>query len=87
MDDNDLPRLLARDVALVGGLAEDQERWINEGEVFNRRAGGLAGAGRGLRNLSIGSMVRNSELVELMLAFRERLVLLRAKGTFKTLTS
>jgi len=37
-------------------------------------------------NLSVGSMVRYSELVELTLSFRERL-LLNAKGTFNTLTS
>lgn len=56
------------------------------GDVFRRGNAGFAGTGRGFMNLSVGSIVRNSELVELTLSLRGRL-LDRARGTFRTLTS
>ena len=85
--DADLPLLLDTEVRLIGELEVDHGCCDRVGEVFNRGNVGLAGTGRGLRNLSVGSMVRCSELVELTLSFRDRPPLLSAKGTFRTLTS
>jgi hypothetical protein len=55
------------------------------GEVRSRASVGF-GTGLGFTYLSLGFMVRWSELVELMLGFRDRLPL-SATGTSRTLTS
>ena len=84
----DLPLLLDTETALIGELVDDHDVGENVGEVFSRGKEGFVGTGRGLRNLSMGSMVRCSECVELTLTFRDRpLLLLSAKGTFRTFTS
>ncbi len=76
------------DEELTGELVEDHGGWVGKvGEVLRRGKVGLAGTGRGFKNLSVGSMVRCSEVVEPTLSFRERVVLGRANGMFKTLTS
>ena len=82
LDETDLPR----EPALTGELLEDHACCGKVGEVFKRGNDGFAGTGRGFMNLSVGSMVRNSELVELTLSFLD-LLLVKANGTFKTLTS
>jgi hypothetical protein len=86
-DEADLALLLDTEVALVGELEEDHGNCEKVGEVFRRGNVGFAGAGRGLRNLSVGFIVRYSEHIELTLSFRDRPLLLRAKGTFRTLIS
>lgn len=82
-EEADLP---LREPALIGELPVDHVCCDKVGEVFRRGRDGLAGTGRGFINLSVGFIVRYSELVELTLSFLER-PLLKANGTFKTLTS
>ena len=55
--DADLPLLLDSETALIGELEDDHGCCEKVGEVFRRGKTGLAGTGRGLRNLSVGSMV------------------------------
>ena len=72
---------------LLGDESNASDFCNNGGEVWRR--GNLGGgAGRGLRNFISGSIVRNSELVELTLPFRSRPTpLLKWYGTWRTLTS
>jgi hypothetical protein len=85
--DSERPRQPGTEVALIGELDDDHESCCKVGEVFKRGNDGFAGTGRGLTNLSVGSMVRCSELMELVLSLRVRPVRLSAKGTLSTLTS
>ncbi len=55
--DADLPLLLDSETALIGELEADHGCCEKVGEVFSRGRIGLAGTGRGLRNLSVGFMV------------------------------
>lgn len=56
------------------------------GDVFSRGSCGLAGTALGFMNLSEGTKVRFSELVELMLGLRD-LLPLNTTGMSSTLTS
>jgi hypothetical protein len=72
--------------ALAEGLIDEKGSDDGSvGDVFNRGSLGW-GTGRGLRNLSSGFIVLNSETAELVLAFLGR-PLARLKGTCRTLTS
>lgn len=75
----------ALEVAADNGLCEGHSSVWKVGEVRSLGNAGF-GTGRGLMYLSAGSIVLRSELVELTLAFLERLPL-RTTGTFRTLTS